>query len=266
MADFAGFNKTISDDDLDTNLEDVMDYKFYGKTFLYENIYELANKKNKTTDGTFGVAQVSGCQVFGAPRDGPVAFGKGSNDNLPFAFSMDAGRYSAAEALTRRTPSLISQAVRKGKRFHSAICSVPSKLCSFPVSCMGFMVPVLGKRQRPAASPVSGSQEHNQASADRAGKRLRDNNGGAVAIAATVHSPVAARTTAGENWEMVGRAPRGLTALNPANTNTNTAWERPHRKEYGGFRGFFQPAEDKSWTVDPRTGRRILKATSARHH
>ncbi|KAL1602425.1 hypothetical protein SLS60_005841 [Paraconiothyrium brasiliense] len=245
MAGFPGFNKISSDGDFGTHPEDVMDSKFYGKTSIYDDIHELANKKNNVTVGTLDAAQ-SGSHVPGGPRDGPVTFGNGNNEKLPFDFDMRSMRFDAAAAATRRTPSFISQAVRKSK---DLICSAPGKLFCFPLPSIGFMAPVLGKRKRSAPAPVSGPKECDQASAGCAGKRLRDNNGGSVATAAPAHGPC------GENYVQVGRPPHGLAARNP--TNTNTTWVRPLRKEYRGVRGFLQPQEDKSWTVDPRTGRRI---------
>jgi hypothetical protein len=113
-------------------------------------------------------------------------------------------------------------------------------------------------------SSVLGKRDRDQASDSPAGKRRRDNNGAPVKAGATSRSIATTNTNeaiCGGDFEHVdGKEADDVPARNLTNTNIHV-YQRPCRKEYVGFWGFFQPAEDKSWTADPRTGKRIPVAS-----
>jgi hypothetical protein len=134
------------------------------------------------------------------------------------------------------------------RRGRSRFSGVIQRLRPLPVRAKRFINSVLGKRER------------DEASDSPAGKRRRDNNGAAVKADAASHPTATTNpneSICGEEFEIIdGEEAADMPAWNPTNTNTHT-YQRPPRKEYRGVLGFFQPAEDISWTADPRTGKRI---------
>lgn len=179
-------------------------------------------------------------------------FGNGDNGQSSFEPQVHIEQqlnYPAAEVY----------ATRAANRGRSRLTGFLRKLPALPGKALRS---ILGKRSTSSASAV---QEPTKAPTEHSTKRRRDNNGGTVPVRTASYDTIAG--TSPEYFDQQGYCIvdfdqsefRGLTALNRTNENTKE-WKRPQRKEWTGVWGIFQPAEDDSWDIDPRTGHKIPKA------